>query len=272
MPVSSRIVLVAISATLVSTALMAATRLPFRSSFENGNFSEWGGGGDATMTVTSSEATDGRFSVQALMTQGQTTDNYKDFVFGDHVLVGGQAVSTASGVWLRYDSKFDVGFRFGSSANVHKSAIVNFEDENGRRRYQVIVNVWNSNREYFVEHLRWNADRSFGGAIPGLAQNQGARAQARLGEWDRVKLFIKPNTPGQSNGIVRLWINGELKMENTAVALREGTNYNPNKLIMSNYVNDTSTSGTQRWDNFYLGETDPDGGVRPNPPTDVDAR
>jgi hypothetical protein len=56
-------------------------------------------------------------------------------------------------------------------------------------------------------------------------------------------------------------------MEHTDVAVREGTSYNPNKVIMSNYVMDTSTGGTQRWDNFYVGESDPDASeVRPNPP------
>ena len=55
--------------------------------------------------------------------------------------------------------------------------------------------------------------------------------------------------------------------EYTNCALRENTNYMPNKLIMANYVNATVTNGIQRWDNWYMGETDPGGAaVRPNPP------
>lgn len=250
---------------LSSASAFAATGLPFRSSFENGNFGEWNGGLDSTMTVTTETATDGTRSVRSVNTAGQTTDNYKDYIFGDHARVGGTGVTEQNGLWLQFDSRFDTGFVFGS--NVHKIAIINLENENSRRRYQIIINIWSSTGAYFVEHLKWNEDGSFNRAMPGMPENVGTPVNQRPGQWDRLKLFIKPNTRGQSNGIVRLWVNGVLKTEYTSVALREDTAYMPNKLIMSNYVNATVTNGIQRWDNWYLGETDPGGAaVRPNPP------
>jgi hypothetical protein len=242
------------------------TRLPFRSSFESGTFSEWNGGLDSTMTVTSTQATDGTRSAQSVMIAGQATDNYKDYVFGDHPRVGGSPVTTAQGVWLSFDSKFDSGFQFASGANVHKIAIVNFEDQNGRRRYQLILNAYLPNQLYFFEHLMWNADGSFSRSAPGISQNVGTPVSVRLGQWDKFKIFIKPNTPGRADGVVKMWINGELKLDHSTIAIREGTNYNPNKLIMSNYVTSPTAVGIQRWDNWYLGETEPAGTVRPNPP------
>jgi len=247
----------------------AATGLPFSSSFETGDFSEWDGGLDATMTVTSEQASDGSYSVRAVKQSGQTADNYKDFLFGDHSRVGGTPVTPQTGVWLRLDSKFDTGFVFGSNAIMHKIAIINFEDENARRRYQIIINVESRTREYFVEHLKWNADRSFNRAFPGMRQNVGTPVQPRLGEWDRLTLFLRPNTPGNADGEVRLWVNGQLKAEYRNVSVREDSPYNPNKLIMSNHVSDTTTSGVQRWDNFYLGESQPQEVARPMPPQDV---
>ena len=245
---------------------VAATGLPFTSSFEGGDYSEWDGGLDASMIVTSAEATDGTFSVRATKALGQTADNYKDYIFGDHVRVGGLPVTPQTGIWLRLDSKFDAGFVFGSAAIMHKIAIINFEDENGRRRYQVIINVQSSTREYFVEHLKWNADRSFNRAFPGIRQNVGTPVQPRLGQWDRLLLFVKPNTPGNLDGEVRFWVNGDLKAEYRNMTLREDTQYNPNKLIMSNHVSDTTTQDVQKWDYFYLGETAPADVVRPMPP------
>jgi hypothetical protein len=250
---------------LASAGTLAATGLPFRSSFENGDFREWNGGLDSTMTVTTETATDGTRSVRSVNTAGSTTDNYKDYIFGDHARVGGTGVTEQNGLWLQFDSRFDTGFVFGS--NVHKVAIVNLENEQGRRRYQIIINIWSTTGEYFIEHLEWNADGSFAGALPGMPENVGPKVYQRPGQWDRLKLFIKPNTSGQSNGIIRLWVNGVLKTEYTNCALRENTNYMPNKLIMANYVNATVTNGIQRWDNWYMGETDPGGAaVRPNPP------
>jgi len=248
-------------------AQAAVSRLPFTSSFETGDFSEWGGGLEASMSVTSSQATDGRYSTQAVMTQGQTADNYKEWLFGWHPRTnGGVPVSVERGIWLRFDSKFDNGFQFGANSVVHKVALINLEDENSRRRYQLIIDVWLPERIYSIEHLRWNADRSFSAGLPGISQNIGTPVQARIGQWDRLKMYIKPNTRGNADGIVRLWVNGVLKAERTNVPVREDTDFMPNKLLMVNYVTDTTTAGTQRWDNFYLGETDPDAGTRPMPP------
>ena len=251
---------------LAAYSATAATRLPFRSSFETGNFSEWDGGLEATMTVTSTQASAGTRSAQSVMIAGQVTDNYKDFIFGDHARVGGTPVLTSEGLWLTFDSKFDPGFRFATGANVHKVMILNFEDENSRRRYQLIINVGTSNSEYFIEHLKWNADRSFNRAMPGITQNVGTPALVRYGQWDRFKLFVKPNTSGSANGVVRMWVNDRLTTEYTNIPIRENTNYNPNKIIMANYVNTTTAVGIQRWDNFYLGVTEPTSEVRPNPP------
>jgi hypothetical protein len=259
--------LLAVASSLATQpALSDVTRLPFRSSFESGSFSEWNGGLDSTMTVTSTQATDGTRSAQSVMIAGQTTDNYKEYVFGDHPRVGGSPVTTTQGMWLSFDSKFDSGFQFASGANVHKIAIVNFEDQNGYRRYQLLLNVYVPNGLYFFEHLVWNADRSFGGSRPGLSQNVGTQVPVRFGQWDKFKIFIKPNTPGRADGVVKMWINGVLKLDRSDVAIREGSSYNPNKLIMSNYVNTATAAGIQRWDNWYLGETEPAATVRPNPP------
>lgn len=266
----SSVLLTAMCAVAGSLATQPAcsdvTRLPFRSGFESGTFSEWNGGLDSTMTVTNTQASDGRYSVQSVMTAGRTTDNYKEYVFGDHPRVGGSPVTTSQGMWLSFDSKFDSGFQFPSNANVHKIAIVNFEDGNGYRRYQLILNVWVPTGAYFIEHLVWNADRSFGGSRPGISQNVGTAVPVRFGQWDKLKVFIKPNTPGRADGVVKMWVNGVLKLDHSTISIRDNTNYNPNKLIMSNYVNLTTAAGIQRWDNWYLGETEPAGTVRPNAP------
>lgn len=259
-------------AALATQPAHSAARLPFSSSFEAGSFGEWNGGLDASMTVTASQASDGRYSAQSVMTPGSSTDNYKEFVFGDNPRVGGAAVDANNGLWLTFDTRFDTGFRFADGAVAHKVAIINWEDANGRRRYQIIINIWSvpgsAHGEYFVDHLKWNEDRSFNRTMPYVGQNIGTKTKLRYGQWDKLKLYVKNNTLGRSDGIVRFWVNGVLKAEHTNVALRENVAVNPNKLIMSNYVVESTASGTQRWDNWKLSETDPDAGavVRPNAP------
>ncbi|MFZ5622625.1 MAG: heparin lyase I family protein [Pseudomonadota bacterium] len=238
----------------------AATGLPFIGSFETGNFSEWDGGRTATLSVSNSSSCDGQYNALSQMSRGTTTDNYQDFYFGDHRQVGGEPAT--GGLWLQLCSKFSSDFDFGAS-NLHKIAIINFTDANGLRRYQIILNVWVGTERYFVENLRWNSDGSFGGTVGGYNQNLANPVSIRRGEWDRIKLFIRPNTPGSSDGIIRLWVNGVQKMEYTNVAMREASTFNPNKLIMANYVPQSDVSGIQQWDDFYLGESDPDTAISP---------
>lgn len=258
----------ALVALALSGVVFAAARLPFRDGFESGNFSAWGGGLDSTMTVNcTAQAAEGRCSVQSVLINGTPTDNYKDYYFGDHRTVGGAPVTPQTGLWLSFQNKFDPGFNFGQIRGNHKLAIINFENENGRRIYQIIINVDIVQGVYIVEHLKWNADGSFNTSFASCCrQNIGTPVAPRIGQWDKLKLFLKPNTPGQTNGAIQLWINGVLKANHQNIQLREATSYNPNKLILSSHSSDATRVGIQRWDDFYLGETDPDTGVRPNPP------
>lgn len=246
----------------------AATGLPFTSDFETADFSDWSGGPDPTMSIVDYGAYSGTYAVRSTMPGGTLIDNYKDYFFGDHVAVNGDPAD--QDLWLRFASQLGSDFEFLDDA-YHKLAIINFTDSNGLRRYQLIVTVQRSSGEYFIENLKWNADRSFAYTVHGLSQNQATRYQARLGSWDELKMYVSPNTPGQHDGIIRLWVNGQLAMEYTDLYMREDTDFNPNVLIMSNY---TRSSGTQWWDDFYLGESDPGSGgdVAPAAPVIQDVR
>jgi hypothetical protein len=254
------------AAQLLAQPAYAAARLPFVSDFESGTFTDWDGGPTPTMSIVTGNAASGQRSVQSVLTPGTPTDSYQDFYFGDHANVAGAPVTPAAGLWLRLYSKFDTGFQYASSSIMHKIVLVNFDDESPRRRYQVIINVQISTGNYIIEHLKWNADRSFNRSFNCCAQNVGTPVRPRPGQWDKLKLFVRPNTPGELNGEIKLWINDELKVNYTGIQVREDAPYNPNKVILSSYESSGTAAGTQRWDNFYIGETDPDTGPRPMPP------
>ena len=254
---------------LVCTTCQAAAGLPFTSEFETGDFSEWNGGQTASLNITTLDAYTGTYAARAEMTSGSTTDNYLDYYFGDHAVLGG--IPPSNGLWLKFAFKFESGFNFGN-ASFHKMAIINYEDSTPRRRFQIIVNRQGSTGDFYLEHLKWNADRSFGACCPGLPQNVGMPVGPRIGQWDVVKLYIQSNTPGESDGIVRLWINNILKAEYINLSVRQDSTINPNKLILSNYVTTTEAAGAQLWDSIYLGEVDPDeNDPAPKPPVLLDS-
>ena len=94
-----------------------------------------------------------------------------------------------------------------------------------------------------------------------------------MGEWVKLKLYTRMNTPGSSNGIIRLWIDDELKVDYTDVNIRENTSYGFGKLIMGSYATQASGSDGYEWfDGWVLSATDPEGagpGANPATPSGV---
>jgi hypothetical protein len=231
------------------------SRLPWTATFDAGNLNEFNGFRNTTgSTVVDS----GCFSGRCLRTPtvaGTESDNYGDFHFGDFYNVGGPKIEE---VYLRLYSKFDAGGHIGN-----KIAIINLTDGvNNTKHYQVYIHTGHGGG-YGVDHSYFSQWRFFA-----LAQNQGTPVLPRPGQWDKLKLYVRLNTPGQSNGIIRFWVNDQLKLQYTNLNIRENTSYGLNKLNLSTYqpADRAVTNGVQWHDQFLLSTTDPDGGSTSTPP------
>lgn len=244
-------------------ALAQGTGLPFNSTFEVGDFSEWHGFRNTTSAVIMSTGCQSGRCVRTPLVAGTNSDTYGDFYFADHSTRRGTKVEE---VWLRLWSKFDPGLTFPTG---QKIAILNLTDGvSTERRYQVILYV-RGNGEYAIQTsdiASWDFFNHW--------QNQGAAAPVRLGQWDKLKMHVRLNSPGASNGVLRLWVNGALKLDYNNINIRFGTAMGMNKLILSTYATPPSpTNGMQWHDSFTLALTDPDGSspppVAPQPPTNV---
>lgn len=239
------------------------TGLPWVANFETGDFSEFNGGlrNGTGATVETAGCLSGRCARVPLIA-GTTSDTYGDFHFGDHAAVRHTKVEE---VWLRFYNKFESGVQWPNRS--HKMAILNLTDGvTWTRYYQVFVYVA-PNGEYSITNSFLANWRFFG-----LVQNVGTPARVQFDRWEKFKLYVRLNTPGVANGIVRLWINDQLKAEHTTVNIRESTNYGVNKLNLSTYATDTSpNNGVQWFDSFIVSTTDPDAGqaTPPNAPTNV---
>jgi hypothetical protein len=246
------------AAVTVPSAPAAAqtTRLPFLSTFDAGNFNEWDGfRNNPGATIVNSGCQSGS-CLRTPMAPGTNSDNYGDFYFADHVGYGGPKVTEA---WVSLYSKFDSGF--GWPAEGHKIVILNLTDGiASQRRYQVVIHVLNG--EYVVMHTdiaNWRFYNRY--------QNiGGGPATVRFNQWDKLKLHVRLNTPGASDGVLQLWVNDVLKADHRDVNIRFDTAYGMNKLILSTYATPSSPSNGMQWhDSVRLQVTDPDGGG-PTPP------
>lgn len=236
------------------------SRLPWSSTFDDGTFAAFNGGFRNTtgVTIESVGCQSGRCA-RAPLVAGTTNDNYGDFHFGDHYTIRGPKLEE---VWLRFYSRFDPGITWPNRSQ--KLAILNLTDGvTSTRHYQVFIFI-RPNGDYAVDHSYFVKWQFFG-----LLQNVGAIVQPRLGQWDKIKLRVRLNTPGVADGVVQMWVNDELKISHESVNIRESTAYGINKLNLSSYSTQAGQSaGFQWWDSFVLATQDPDGTV-PRPPTDV---
>jgi hypothetical protein len=245
-----------------ATANAQQTRLPWTSTFDRGDFSEWTAFRNSTGAAIVLSGCQAGSCVRAPLVAGTNNDNYGDFNFGDHFTVGGEKVEE---LWLQFFSKFDAGFIWPTKGQ--KMAIVNLTDGlTSTKHYQVFVYV-RADGQYSVDHSYFTQWRFFG-----LPQNVGSPVSVVPGRWDKLKLYVRLNEPGHLNGIVRLWINDQLKVQYENVNIREATSYGMGKLNFGSYSNPPATSdGVQWWDSFTLSITDPDQSAVPMPPTNVQA-
>lgn len=241
-----------------------AVTLPFVDGFESGDFSAWNGGRTDGFSVSSGSAYYSNRAACGTSLPGKGTDYYLDANFGDHPRV--RASPVRGGLYVRFAHKFGPDFEPGNTARYHKILLINFEDANDLRREQIILNVLGtavsraSRGQYVVENIHWNADRSFNGSRL-FVQNLGTPVSYQPGRWDIIKIYIRPNTVGQADGTVRVWINGNMIIEHTAIHLRN-TAYNPNLVIIGYYAPDTDIRGSRCWDDITISESDPDQGQR----------
>lgn len=67
--------------------------------------------------------------------------------------------------------------------------------------------------------------------------NRDGQALLRKGQWEHVEIYYKLNTPGSSNGIMKGWLNGELKGQKNNVEFRGAgeSNIKINHLFFSTF-------------------------------------
>ncbi|VAW73261.1 hypothetical protein MNBD_GAMMA15-649 [hydrothermal vent metagenome] len=237
----------------------AETGLPWSSSFETGNISEWNGFNSGVVQISTNSPADGSYAASVdLVANTLNGENYLEHYFGDHIRTGLEKVEE---VWLKFSSKFESGYQWPDRQS-HKIALINLTNgSSSQRTYQVYIYATPSG-EYAIDHTDIADWRFYG-----LSQNVGAPAAVRFDQWDELKLYTRLNTPGQSDGIIRLWINGELKLDYTGLDIRENTTDGMNKLIQSSYTSAQSGGNGRQWyDNWSLTLTDPDAGSPPSPP------
>jgi len=240
------------SLAMFSMAAIAGDGFPWRSGFESGNFREWNAAAESQLPQIVSEGCfAGKYCTRIPLSPGPRRDYYVNHHFGDYYSIGATKVTE---LFLRFHVKLSAGYQWPTGRDNIKLALINSTDGRGpKRRYQVYVYVDKDGR-YKVDYSYIDKWR-----FHGLPHNVGEPPMVRRGEWDKIKLYVRLNTPGVADGIVRLWVNDSLRMEHHGLNLREHTDYAMGRLILSGYSADsTGGEGALYHDEWMLSRTDPD--------------
>ncbi len=228
------------------------TGLPWSTSFENtmdGDFNGWMRDTTGMRLRDRDDAFEGDTVLEIPLVENSLNDNYLEQMFGDHPRV---ELEPTREVWWLGRVLWEGDDTLWPDTQSHKIAIFNFEDQAGDRRRQVYVWVA-PDGTYRVD--RANIDTWDINEIP--ANVAAESPSARFGEWDELKLRVVANTPGQADGIVEFWVNGELIASHDNLNLRDDTAFTPNQLVVTTYSNPSGGSGSVYYDDWQLSTTDP---------------
>jgi hypothetical protein len=68
-----------------------------------------------------------------------------------------------------------------------------------------------------------------------------------LGEWSLAEFYIRLNTPGQADGIIRVWVNGQLTHEYTNVNCRSSGSTATMTYASSDFYQNGWSGGPYAW-------------------------
>jgi hypothetical protein len=243
--------------------------LPFTSSFEGGNTSEWTSGFQGgTITVNQNQAYDGTFAMSVLNVVGGN-DDYVSFLFGDALQVGGAGMVAGDNLWLRFAYKWGSNWQDNGYNSLIKVMLMNAHNPTtGARMFQTTLNYYVPTQIYSLEFLNWTGVGSFN-----LRANIDLSGPVRvLNQWVEFVMHWRLNSVNQSDGLLEIWSKSEAetfytkRMENSAINFNRDTGVGYNRLIVANYQPDGVISGNRYWDYFRLQEetistpVDPGGG------------
>jgi hypothetical protein len=85
-------------------------------------------------------------------------------------------------------------------------------------------------------------------------QNIGTPTYITSGQWIDFQMMMKLNTPGQADGEIKLWINGDLKMHHQGIAFRTVPQLQLNAVSLTSYIGGHCTSARNQriWDDHYM--------------------
>lgn len=159
-------------------------------------------------------------------------------------------------IFLRWYRKYEPGFDFACQVKTNgvyasaPDASGGGVKPTGYDKFSLKLQIWPVNGGGGKPLIYTYHPEQPGGYGESLKQNIGAPAIIQPGNWYSFEIMLKANTPGQHNGEIKLWINGELKAHYTGMRFRDTDDLKINQLNITAYVGGLCTAPKNQkvWD------------------------
>lgn len=154
--------------------------------------------------------------------------------------------------FIRWYHKFESGFE----GIPPKMARIRRIEPNWNKRYSVLhwIDPSSSKWEIVVDvHVPDSTQANSSGYLPVARSEFSYKDPANIGRWICHEMQVSNNTPGQQDGVYRVWADDNLVIERTGVDLRGATDGDLNEVMLDTYWNEGSPKAQSRfYDNFVI--------------------
>jgi hypothetical protein len=163
-------------------------------------------------------------------------------------------------IYMRWYRKYQAGYRWGCQSaknnGVYAVSGPNVSDAcvqpTGFDKYSFRVQDErrdSSPGEFFGALYSYHPHANNGGCGEWYSQNVGGIKNQQSGVWTSYEIYIKANTVGQWNGVIKMWVNGDLRGQQQGIEFRYTDQLKINQLSLYGSTGGCSTPYTQdAWD------------------------
>jgi hypothetical protein len=243
---------VAISTTRIGTGVTnPAQTTVFSDDFETDNFSKWAG--PSTLTASTKTAQSGSFSALEAHNGGSFNNFSAETYFGDYQ----NKASQITELYMQFDAFIDAFAQSGPgpSGNGTKLGIMIANDDFQNlfpqplpySPFYVVVYMDSSFQLHGELHRRTSGSTD---NVQDYPQNITAQPLALPSTiWRRIRFHARLNTPGASDGLLELWVDGTLLIRYSNVNFRDS--YTTKGWNMIQITGGDGAAPSQSWNQFW---------------------
>lgn len=185
-------------------------------------------------------------------------------------------------IYMRWYRKYQAGYRWGCNS-AKNNGVYAVADPNkaeacqqptGSDKFSFRVQDErrsSSSGEFYGALYSYHPDADNGGCGEWYSQNVGGVTYQQSGIWYSYEIYLKANTVGQSNGVLKMWVNGVLKGQREGLDFRNTDQLKINQVYLYGSTGGCDTPYTQSvWDDNLVLATEYIGpmvtSARPGPP------